>query len=319
MAIKRLLMLLVFSVGMCCCICYAVDYKDLLKAPGYVNDIAVIDDDAILRSFERQVRDLIAADKLYSIEALNEGLGRRFHKVSLPELSDFQKSPESIYKDCSESVFVLGTFGYCNNKKCKKWHKNGGGAGFFITETGIAVTNYHVMKKKGDGHMAIMTRDKKVYPISEVLACDPNTDTAIIQIDGGGEKFRPLSIAPYGPVGSDVYVIHHPKSGYYSMNSGIISRYLKRFPSKTIVLKIDGEVVSKDKKITAMAITADFCKGSSGGPVLDKYGRVVGMVKSTSQVTLKDKTRQSTQMVMKYCVQSEDFLKLISEEEKGEN
>lgn len=314
MAIKRLLLLLMLSAGICSCICYAVDDTVAAKAPEYANDIAVIDDAAIHRSFERHARDMIAADKLYSIDEINEDLGNRFYEVSLPEFSDYQKNPESIYNECSESVFAVGTFGHCGSKKCKKWHKNGGATGFFITETGIAVTNYHVMNKNGQGYMAVMTRDEKVYPISKVLACDPNTDIAIIQIDGLGEKFRPLSIAPYAPVGSDVYVIQNPKSSYYTMTGGKISRYFKR--SVVTGSNKQTSTLSGSKQITMMAITADFCKGSSGGPVLDKYGRAVGMVKSTSQVVLKAQNQASTQMVFKYCVQAEDILKLVDEEFK---
>lgn len=313
----RLMILLVVTVGLCTCISHADDEKSKPKAPIYTNDITVIDDAAIARLFEQQLGELIDPNdpnKITEIKVLTKGLENKFHEVSLPVLSDSQKTAESIYKDCSQSIFIVGVLSHCRSKKCKKWHLNSVSSGFFITETGVAVTNYHVMNKDTDGYMAIMTRDKKVYPISKILAGDAAGDIAIIQIDAAGNKFQPVSIAPYAPVGSDVYVIHHPKRNYFTMTSGKVSRYYQKFSSAHN--KDDKDASGDTRAVTTMVITADFAKGSSGAPILDKYGRAIGMVRATSPIYYKEKPRGSLQMVLKLCVPAEDIMKLITKTDR---
>ena len=55
-----------------------------------------------------------------------------------------------------------------------------------------------------------------------------------------------------------------------------------------------------------MSITADYAKGSSGGPVLDADGHVVGMVCSTQSIYYdsrdKNKLQGPLQMVVKNCI-----------------
>jgi S1-C subfamily serine protease len=62
-----------------------------------------------------------------------------------------------------------------------------------------------------------------------------------------------------------------------------------------------------------MAITADYAKGSSGGPVLNARGEVVGMVSSTNSIyyTREKGQNQNLQMVIKSCVPVGAISKLL--------
>jgi S1-C subfamily serine protease len=70
----------------------------------------------------------------------------------------------------------------------------------------------------------------------------------------------------------------------------------------------------KDKTAPRMAITADYAKGSSGGPVLNVRGEVVGMVSSTNSIyyTREKGQNQNLQMVIKSCVPVGAISKLLN-------
>jgi len=61
------------------------------------------------------------------------------------------------------------------------------------------------------------------------------------------------------------------------------------------------------------AITADFAKGSSGGPVLDETGSVVAIVRSTLAVHYDRTNGRDTnvQMVWKHCIPATALLELL--------
>ena len=65
-----------------------------------------------------------------------------------------------------------------------------------------------------------------------------------------------------------------------------------------------------------MSVTADFAKGSSGAPILDLNGNVVGMVASTKSVYYDEENglQKDLQMVMKNCVPAKCILDLIEKD-----
>ena len=61
--------------------------------------------------------------------------------------------------------------------------------------------------------------------------------------------------------------ISHPDSHYFSMTFGRTTRYFQTTRHAAPSLR--------------MGVTADFSEGSSGGPVLNMYGNVVGIISAT--------------------------------------
>jgi len=62
-----------------------------------------------------------------------------------------------------------------------------------------------------------------------------------------------------------------------------------------------------------MCITADYARGSSGGPVLNEQGAVVGMVCSTRTTYYGEKDKEKdndVQMVVKFCIPA-DSIRLV--------
>ncbi len=174
-------------------------------------------------------------------------------------------------------------------------------SGFVVTASGVAVTNYHVIEstREGDGLIA-MTSDGRAAAVRSVIAADRTTDIAILQLDGDG--FTPLALAESAPVGAPVAVISHPQNHFYMFTRGVVSRYCLRRYSQ------------QDPYPTPiMEITADYAIGSSGGPLLDAEGRVIGMVCSTDSVYFGEinGVPQNLQMVFKDSIPSELIIALL--------
>jgi S1-C subfamily serine protease len=136
-----------------------------------------------------------------------------------------------------------------------------------------------------------MTRDGRVCPVREVLAVDAINDLLILQVEGDG--FTPLPIATGVEQGASVWVLSHPEFEFYTFTSGTVSGYYT--------------LTSNEGEWTLMNITADVATGSSGAPVFNENGAVVGIARQIRNIWSKDKERQ---MVTKSCIPSSALLKL---------
>jgi S1-C subfamily serine protease len=166
--------------------------------------------------------------------------------------------------------------------------------GFFISESGAFVTCWHVAGWDKVLGLTVMTRDGSVFPVREVLAVNTNYDLAILQVEGQG--FTPLPVAPSPRQGSPVWVLGHPLPWYYMLTAGIVSGYyISHIHEHTW---------------TTMDITADFGNGSSGSPVVNEYGAVVGIA------AFKQKTGVPgpAEIVTKSCATSSALLEMIKPE-----
>ena len=240
---------------------------------------------------------LIDEGKTTPLDELRAGLARRSCALPLASPSPGEMAPPEIYARCGESVLVLAGAWKCD--KCDRWHVTIS-TGFVITAAGAFVTNYHVVDNAKHVTLVAMTNDGTVVPVREVMAASKEDDVAILRIDAGQRRFQPLVLSTDAPVGSSVCVISHPARRFYSLTRGIVSRYF---------LVRAGE----KRAVPRMHITADFARGSSGGPLFNERGAVVGFVKSTASIyyDVSDGKKDSLQMVFKECIPASQVLKLI--------
>lgn len=255
------------------------------------------DDMVIQKYVARTLGDMKDKDRTVSMDDLTEQLDRKFHAVKLPSLSPENMAQDKIYDSVKQSVVIIAFLYKCG--KCSEWHVNLA-SGFVVHPDGIIATNYHVVESESDRTMGVMTHDGKMYAVQEVLAANEVNDTALIRIEA--RKLSALPIRADAPVGTAVSVISHPDEKLYMMTRGIISRYTTRHR----------------RGQTWMNITADYAKGSSGGPVVDDTGAVVGMVASTHSIYYNKEEGQDAnlQMVVKSCVPARNLLKLCRSEYK---
>lgn len=140
----------------------------------------------------------------------------------------------------------------------RRFRTIGGGSGFLVGSSGLIVTNYHVIEKAHAAH--ILFADKTKVEVFAVAAFDEAADIAIIRIESP-PSIQPLELGVNGlpAVGAKVYAIGNPLGLANTLSDGLVSGQRE----------FDG--------MTAIQTTAPISPGSSGGPLLDSDGRVVGV------------------------------------------
>ncbi len=229
--------------------------------------VVVIDDHALEASVERNLGELVKAapDHTPYAELLKQ-LAQTSCKLKLPRPGSTRVKPSTIYQRALATTVMVATTYHCKSAKCKKYHC-GIASGVIIHSDGIVVTNYHVVKSKMPKILAmgVATYSGKTYLVDKVLAASKRDDVAILKL----KNATGLTAAPIyrdEPTGNPVTVVSHPDGQFYTLTQGYVSRYTKNH----------GKVV--------MNITADYAKGSSGGPIFNNRGDLVGLVSSTSSI-----------------------------------
>jgi len=245
-----------------------------------------VNDRARIRRLEAAAAELIEAGRVTPMADLIAQLDRTACSLALPAPSRRAMNPGGVYAALADSVLIVA--GVCKCDRCPLWHPIIA-AGFLVTEDGAFVTTHHVVDAEERHTLLAMTRDGRVFPVREVLAASKVDDVAILRLDAGDARFRPLPLAAPAGVGEAVSVISHPDKRFHVLTHGHVSRYARR--------------IKGGRRVTQMEITADFARGSSGAPVLDARGAVAGVVLSTRSVyyeQTKDK-QKNLQMVFKQC------------------
>ncbi len=262
-----------------------------------VNGMIVENDRIRSRDIEKAATRLQAEGRLVPMQQLVVGLTNQACRVNLPSLGRSAASAEEVYRNALPSVMVHGVVYKCG--RCENWHVNAATC-FAITDDGVFVANHHAFKERKPelGGMVVATEDGRVFPVTQVLASSAGDDVCIFKADLGGQRVEPLPLAPKSQdPGGAVYVLSHPAGQHYVFTSGIVSRYAQVPTEQSLRSGNGGSTVR-------MCITADYAKGSSGGPILNAKGEVVGMVSSTGSIYYDDQNgkQENLQMVMKFCV-----------------
>ena len=249
--------------------------------------------------FERKLTALKNQNKTSNPTDISNQLDAQYRisaKTIEPKKKIIQTS--EIYRAAKTGVLCLGNIYKCD--KCPNWHGNIAG-GFVISKDGLAVTNFHVMKNEKAGAFGALNINGEIFSIEKVVASSEKDDLAIVKLKG--ENFDPLPLKSNSPVGSEVTVISHPEGRFYTVSKGIISRYYFQRSGK-------------EKGSPRIAITADFAKGSSGSPVFDNTGSVIGVVASTNSIYYNktEGIQRNLQMVVKSCIPTSSILALLNEE-----
>lgn len=133
------------------------------------------------------------------------------------------------------------------------------GTGFVVRSDGTVITNYHVI---ATGNAAVVKfADGAVLPVDGVLATDKYHDLAILKIHGKIFQTLALGNSDQIEVGEEVVAIGNPLGLELTVSNGIVS----------------GIRADEKQERKLLQITAPISHGSSGGPLFNMSGEVVGI------------------------------------------
>lgn len=143
----------------------------------------------------------------------------------------------------------------------------GNGSGFFVSDDGLVMTNAHVVE--GSDSPQVQMSDGDVHE-SEVVGSDPETDVAVLQVEG--DDFQPVVFADSDElnVGDPALAIGAPLGLSSTVTQGMVSA-------------LDRPVVTEDFEgdtaaiMAAVQTDAAINPGNSGGPLTDAAGQVIGV------------------------------------------
>lgn len=131
------------------------------------------------------------------------------------------------------------------------------GSGFFVGDN-LIVTNYHVISG-ATAAQCFTNESTQRYTIEGYLAFDKKMDLVLLKVAVLNRRAITLASAPVSP-GQKIYVIGSPEGLSATISDGIVSG-LRDFGGQDFI-----------------QITAPISPGSSGGPVLNEYGELVGVL-----------------------------------------
>jgi len=141
----------------------------------------------------------------------------------------------------------------------------GAGSGFLWDDKGHIVTNYHVIYEAEK--IEVKLQNGKSYD-AKIVGADPDHDLAVLQINAMSPNIPPVMIGSSNDlrVGQKVLAIGNPFGYDSTLTTGIISALGRTIQSMT---KRDiYDVIQTDAAINP---------GNSGGPLLDSFGRLIGV------------------------------------------
>jgi tetratricopeptide (TPR) repeat protein len=161
---------------------------------------------------------------------------------------------DRIFKENSKAVVKVTDYDEKGNEISK-------GSGFIVRQDGAVVTNYHVIGMARD--IKVKAGDK-VFDVEGLIYTDKINDLAILKAKVKDMPIVKLGVVGKTNIGESVYVIGYPLGLEKTISVGSL-RGIRKIDEKREILEM----------------TALVSPGSSGSPVFNKNGEVIGVVTSS--------------------------------------
>jgi S1-C subfamily serine protease len=181
--------------------------------------------------------------------------------------TDDEQNNIAVFQKVSPSVVFVTNTGLRRNFLSMNAMEipQGSGTGFVWDESGLIVTNFHVVFRANK--ITITLQDGSNYD-AEVVGIAPDKDIAVLRIDAPASKLIPITLGQSSglSVGRKVLAIGNPFALDTTLTVGVVSalgREIKSISQRTIK-----DVIQTDAAINP---------GNSGGPLLDSHGQLIGV------------------------------------------
>lgn len=135
------------------------------------------------------------------------------------------------------------------------------GSGFFVKD-GIVATNVHVIAGASQGRVKFAGQSR-TFSIAGTVGIDELNDLALLKVNAQTAPALVLGQSDNMSIGDDVYVAGNPEGLEGTLSSGIVS------------------ALRQVQEHKLLQITAPISPGSSGGPVMNAHGEVIGVAEAT--------------------------------------
>lgn len=185
----------------------------------------------------------------------NSGTNTTDNTNTTPQSSDKTLDVKEIAKK-NTSVFLLKCYDKNNNLM-------GTGSGFLVSQDGKIVTNFHVVE--GASQIKAVSYDEKEYNVEGVLNYSIEQDIAVLSVKGVNNlPCLTLGDSDKLELGENIVAIGSPLGLQNTVSTGIVSSFRKN-------------IIRSAKGTKDIQISAPISHGSSGGPLFNASGEVVGI------------------------------------------
>jgi len=168
---------------------------------------------------------------------------------TFPGLSNVKLEISEIASRCSPAVVSIAV-------KDKAGKEIGAGSGFIVSDDGFIITSFHVLES---AYRAIVEIREGQREEAYFIKGMPDLDIAVLKIDAQNLPFLSIGDSERLVKGQSVVVLGNPAGFERSISEGIIS------------------AIRSKGNLKIIQMTAPVSLGSSGGPVINEYGEVVGI------------------------------------------
>lgn len=247
----------------------------LAQAPG----VAIFDQSkegivAEERAIGVQLWDLVEKGKVPSKLELTKMIEKPTpRKLELPEASDSELSAIEISELGQRRNYRIGWGYICT--KCDHWHFILAG-GYAVAKNGVIVTCSHVIdlerlpEQLKMAALVVIDSEGKVFPVTGVLANNKELDAAAVMIDA---ETVPYALTDQVSPGDAAFCFSRPLNQGNYFTIGIVNRfYWEQSPA--------GKDENSLSCLAHLRLNVDcrWAPGSSGSPVFDRFGNVIGHV-----------------------------------------
>lgn len=167
---------------------------------------------------------------------------------------------EQLYKSYGDAIYQVQVVDQTTGKKTSI------GSGFQVNAGGLIATNYHVVSEavqRPDGNRVEFLHDKGEHGQLKILSADVVHDLAILQMEKPGKSFLTLGASNL-PKGTKIFSLGNPHDIGFTIIEGTHSG------------------LARDSFGKRIHFSGSLNPGMSGGPAIDRDGRVVGINVATA-------------------------------------